>query len=324
MKKPLISIIIPTYNRAHLIGETLDSVIAQSYSNWECIVVDDGSSDKTADLLENYCKIDNRIKYYQRPQNKVKGANACRNYGLELSKGYYINWFDSDDIMRPNFLEVKLNAFNSHPSKDFIVSRGLNLYEDGTTKALSIRNNKTKKLDHNNFVLFEVFWITHDFLVKKESLKNVRFDEELQSGQDYNFFVKVLSVNILDGFFVDKILFKRRWHKNSIQGQFNGGDDKYCSIGDDNYCLGLYILYKNTFRDTSQYLNEKARKHMFRRIASRAFELKLRKLNTPEINEVFVIYKKEKGWLKTLIFKLSLWLGYNFGKGFKLMDFSRN
>ncbi|WP_372938266.1 glycosyltransferase family 2 protein, partial [Seonamhaeicola sp.] len=90
MSQPLVSIIIPTYNRAHLIGETLDSVLAQTYTHWECIVVDDGSSDHTSQVVATYCKNDARFQYHQRPLDRPKGANACRNYGFELSKGEYI------------------------------------------------------------------------------------------------------------------------------------------------------------------------------------------------------------------------------------------
>ena len=100
MNNPLVSIIIPTYNRAHFIGETLESVIAQTYENWECIVVDDGSTDYTDELMEYYCKKDTRIQYHHRPDIKPRGANACRNYGFGVSKGEYINWFDSDDLTR--------------------------------------------------------------------------------------------------------------------------------------------------------------------------------------------------------------------------------
>ena len=76
-----VSIIIPTYNRAHLICETLDSVIAQTYTDWECIVVDDGSNDTTVEIIAEYCKKDNRFQYYQRPQNRLQGGNAARNFG---------------------------------------------------------------------------------------------------------------------------------------------------------------------------------------------------------------------------------------------------
>ena len=65
MQTPLVSIIIPTYNRVHLIGDTLDSVLSQTYTNWECIVVDDGSTDGTNELLVEYLKKDKRIQYHQ-------------------------------------------------------------------------------------------------------------------------------------------------------------------------------------------------------------------------------------------------------------------
>ena len=85
MSKPLVSIIIPTYNRASLIKETLHSVQSQTYKNWECIIVDDGSIEDTALAIQEFLR-DIRMKFYNRPANKQKGASSCRNYGLELAK----------------------------------------------------------------------------------------------------------------------------------------------------------------------------------------------------------------------------------------------
>ncbi|GAA3571914.1 glycosyltransferase family 2 protein [Snuella lapsa] len=313
---PLISIIIPTYNRAHLIGETLDSILVQTYMCWECLIIDDGSTDNTDVVISNYCKVDSRVKYYKRPQNRRKGANACRNYGLELSQGDFINWFDSDDVMFPNFIEEKVKSLLKNPLSDFVVTRGINFHENGETNDISVRNNATKKLDHNNFVLFEVFWVTPDFLVKKERIGLVRFDEEIKSGQEYNFFIKVLAASSLKGVFVDRVLFKRRLHKESIQGKFNGDDD--------TFCFDQYMLYKNTFLAVRDYLNEEAKAYMFRRIASRTFELKRRKLKTPKLLTILKLFKREKGWTKTLLFVVSLFFGYYFGKGFILMDKARS
>ena len=109
----MLSIIIPNYNRASLIGETLDSIIAQTYIHWECLVVDDGSSDTSEAVVRTYCEKDKRIQFYRRPSLKQKGANACRNYGLELSKGKYINWFDSDDIMNKDKLKLQVEALEN-------------------------------------------------------------------------------------------------------------------------------------------------------------------------------------------------------------------
>ena len=80
--KELVSIIIPTFNRANLISYTLDSVLNQDYTSWECLVVDDGSTDKTQEVVLGYIQKDSRIKLLHRPNDWIKGANSCRNYGL--------------------------------------------------------------------------------------------------------------------------------------------------------------------------------------------------------------------------------------------------
>ncbi|GAA4316331.1 hypothetical protein GCM10023115_25540 [Pontixanthobacter gangjinensis] len=107
---PVISIIIPAYNRCNFIGETLDSVINQSYSKWECLVIDDSSTDNTKELLDYYCLKDRRIKFFSRPGHLPKGSNSCRNYGIELSKGEYLQFLDSDDLLEKNKLKAQVET----------------------------------------------------------------------------------------------------------------------------------------------------------------------------------------------------------------------
>ena len=213
MKKGLVSIIIPTYNRSHLIGETLDSVIAQTYQHWECIVVDDGSRDYTKELLEFYCEKDDRIKYYQRPSNQPKGANACRNYGFEMSHGEFINWFDSDDLMFKNALEEKISGFDR--KVDFVIGNSLNFKIGNDYERPFPLNNLP--INAENFVGNKINWITNDVMMRRSSIK-IRFDEELSSGQEYNFFSRFLCYND-KGKYLHKDLTKRRIHDNSIQSQ---------------------------------------------------------------------------------------------------------
>jgi glycosyltransferase involved in cell wall biosynthesis len=96
------SIIVPTYNRANLIGDTLQSLIDQSYSNFELLIIDDGSTDNTEDLIKEWLIKDQRFKYYKK-QNGERGA--ARNYGIQHANGAYITFIDSDDIAYPNYLE---------------------------------------------------------------------------------------------------------------------------------------------------------------------------------------------------------------------------
>ena len=110
MNNPLVSIIIPTYNRAHLIGETLDSVLAQTYENWECIIVDDGSTDNTAEVINRYNQKDSRFQFYYRPIDKIKGASSCRNFGLSQSEGVFVIFLDSDDLLLEYCLQRRLEV----------------------------------------------------------------------------------------------------------------------------------------------------------------------------------------------------------------------
>ena len=106
-----ISIIIPTFNRASIIGITLDSILAQTYANWECIVVDDGSTDATEELLQKYM-LDDRFQFIK--NNRSKGAPGARNTGLLKATGEFIFFFDSDNSMEPNTLQVLADEIREH------------------------------------------------------------------------------------------------------------------------------------------------------------------------------------------------------------------
>src|SRR5699024_9435023 len=119
----VVSVIIPVFNRESLVGETLDSILTQSHAAWECILVDDGSTDASLEVLEAYQAKDKRIKIFQRPSNLPKGAPSCRNYGFDQATGDYIQYFDSDDIMLAEMLSEKVKYLIEHPEASFVVSK---------------------------------------------------------------------------------------------------------------------------------------------------------------------------------------------------------
>jgi glycosyltransferase involved in cell wall biosynthesis len=99
MHNPLVSIIITTFNKTLFAIETLKSVLNQTHQEWECIVVDDGSTINDFNILQEFINIDKRFTLNKRPKQANKGANACRNYGMLLRKDKYIQFFDSDNII---------------------------------------------------------------------------------------------------------------------------------------------------------------------------------------------------------------------------------
>jgi len=198
LNTPLVSIIIPTYNRAHLIGETLDSVLAQTYQNWECIVVDDGSTDYTDELLEFYCQKDSRIQYHHRPQDRKKGANACRNYGLELSKGEYVVFLDSDDIFIETTLQERIKFLNLKVNQN----PDLLLFHTGTFKyRLGDSNLLWNRMESGELVMVLIFRFlnsdmpchTTGILWKRKFIIKIGYwNENLNSWQDWEMHIKAL------------------------------------------------------------------------------------------------------------------------------------
>ena len=250
MDDPLISIIIPTYNRGSLIVETLDSIIKQTYKNWECIVVDDGSSDNTDQVLKEYCAKDSRIHYYHRPKDKLRGGNAARNYGFDLSKGEFINWFDSDDIMLPNKLEIQLEKL-SKSNLSFIVCQTL-VFEDSVNNILGLRKENIFSNDFfNDFITNEIKWLTQAPLIRRSFIikNNLSFDESLTQSQERDFFVNLLSC-VNDYLFDNTPLVLFRKHQESISHSVEYSRSKL----DSNFRVNFNILkkYKNKLSKKSE------------------------------------------------------------------------
>jgi glycosyltransferase involved in cell wall biosynthesis len=219
MSQPLVSIIIPTYNRAHLIQETLNSIQLQSYQNWECIIVDDGSTDASEEVITDFCKSDERFKYYKRPEDKPKGANTCRNLGFEYSKGDLINWFDSDDVMFETFLEKKVKMLQSYP-ETAVVSSGFVKYNPLTHITSKQYNTDLKDTPLNAYANNELSLNTPTFLYKRAILNGISFDENLSRAQDLDFTFRVISKPNVKMSHTNEVLFKVLIHDNSITGKF--------------------------------------------------------------------------------------------------------
>ncbi|MBU2950245.1 glycosyltransferase [Tamlana agarivorans] len=118
--KNFISIIIPSYNKAPFIAETLESLINQTYPNWEAVIVDDGSTDNSIDIINAFCNQDSRIKLYERVK-LPKGGSTCRNIGLKQAKGKYILFLDADDLLAQECLNQRLSLISQSPNNNFWV-----------------------------------------------------------------------------------------------------------------------------------------------------------------------------------------------------------
>lgn len=247
-EKPLVSIIIPAYNRANLIGETIESIIAQTYSNWECIVVDDGSTDNLKEVVEGYIKNEKRLKFYKRPSNFKPGGNGARNFGLEMSNGDYINWFDSDDIMMPKKLETQVNQMiNSELNYSVCQST---FFKNDKNNLKGVRHSLSKKNNLESYISGKIAWGTFVPIWKKEFLvkNNISFNENLKAGQEWNYHCKALICD--DKFLVtEESLVLIRVHDDNITNK-------------TKVCKKLYHYYLSR-KDINIILNEKYYERLF-------------------------------------------------------------
>lgn len=277
MSNPLVSIIIPTYNRAHLIGETLDSVLAQTYQNWECIIVDDGSIDNTVEVVNSYIKRDARFQYHQRLNSRPKGANACRNYGFELSKGEYINWFDSDDLMHHDKLRIQVESL-IEMDYNFSVCQTL-VFEQSINNLKGLRHERIFSTN----VLYDylqqiIVWMTPSALWKKSFLSKLEylFDEDLQAAQEWEFHCRILGF-CKDYYVINEPLVYIRQHEDSITYK---QADQQKRIW--NYFLARNKIYMNNKIVRNEYVDKYLQDYLLtitkRFLISKQFRLSLKAL----------------------------------------------
>ena len=191
MDSKLISIIVPSFNRADLIAETLNSVFSQTYQKWECIIVDDGSSDNTIDIINSFIQKDSRFSLIKR-NRFPKGAPTCRNIGLDISNGEFIIYLDSDDILAPYCLEQRFNKFSVHFDMDFLVFKSL-LFVDEPFSNGFYWNIDNEENDLARFIKLDALWQTSGPIYKKEFLLKMNgFKEDLLFWQDYDLHLRCL------------------------------------------------------------------------------------------------------------------------------------
>lgn len=211
---PLVSIIIPVYNREDLIGETLASVLAQTYQNWECIVVDDGSTDNTKSVVQKYVDTDPRFKLVDRPDYHKSGGNGARNYGFEISNGDLVLWFDSDDIMDKQKLAIQVRH-QIKSGADVAICQTLYFKEDGV-KFLK----KDGKIESQNFLIDFIIGkldiITNALIIARNfCIQNHLFwNEDLFKAQEWEFYVKLFDKDPIISF-QNRALHMNRQHDDS-------------------------------------------------------------------------------------------------------------
>lgn len=186
--KPTVSVILPTYNRAHLIDRAIRSVLNQTYQDFELIVVDDCSTDNTKEVVKSFK--DERITYIKHEKNK--GAAAARNTGIKAAKGEYIAFQDSDDDWFPEKLKKQMKVFEMAQSEVGIVYTGFWRIEGNKKTYIPSYRVSQKEGNIHKQLLKGNFVTTQSVVIRKKYFEKLgMFDENLPRLQDWELFIRV-------------------------------------------------------------------------------------------------------------------------------------
>tara|TARA_R110002020_G_scaffold172125_4_gene362342 strand:- start:6857 stop:7774 length:918 start_codon:yes stop_codon:yes gene_type:complete len=228
--KAKIHILLATYNRAHLIRETLTSIQNQTYTNFECLITDDNSTDGTKEVVIEFCENDTRFSYHKKPSIYSQGLSANRNFGMDLAEervAQFIQFFDDDDLMHPQKLELQIAAL----LKDKTLDMTLCMYRKFDF-AKMIEFNFEKANDGSCHIafknLFKAFYLNQANLNslgplwRASKILKYRFDEDLYYAEEREFYLRLFLFEEISYKPVEKVLFWYRKHEKAITSNLYG------------------------------------------------------------------------------------------------------
>lgn len=268
--KPLVSIIIPTFNYAGYIRETVESALAQTYKHVEVIVIDDGSTDDTREVISDLIE-SNRLKYFYQDN---RGLAAARNTGIRIAKGKYISFLDSDDLISPKKVEVQAESLEGRQEYGVAFSDFRYFADSDKTHLILPRVRYSGDPTLRMIICGEVMPI-HSALIRRDVLKETDwFDESLESCEDYDFWIR-LKVRNIKFLYIDEVLALYRLHSNQMSrhrirhyqvhlellNRYKQYDPEGARLSLAKYgrLIGNQFIYQNQMEEGRRYL----RKYLF-------------------------------------------------------------
>lgn len=230
--KPIVSVITATFNFAKYLPETIESVLQQTFQDWELIIVDDGSTDRTSEVVKTYLS-DKRIRYIFQSN---RGLSAARNVGLSISSGRYIQFLDADDLIHSKKLEMQSNYLESNIYVDVVFS-DYYLFKDETKETLINPPIQKRNEDIKMKMLRGNFIVVNSPLSRKKSIDKVGgFDENLTSTEDWDLWLRMLLSGMVFEKIDEKLAFVRLHPRRMTQNKFN-------------MYLGRYLVIKKNLKN---------------------------------------------------------------------------
>lgn len=224
----LVSIIIPVYNQEKYLAETLQSVIHQTYSNWECFLINDGSMDGSVAVINEYLAQDNRF-YFINSENK--GVSNARNLALKQVKGEYILFLDGDDLIHPEKVKLAISNFQEYNDLS-IVFDTTNYFQNTIENTLYPMKIDSKLLNFNDVLLYwneKIIIPIHSAIIKRSLFEGIEFNTDLTAQEDWLVWLRLFQKNpkVL---VLDAVLSYYRKHNTSRTQSFSLKEDHFKAL----------------------------------------------------------------------------------------------
>lgn len=189
---PKVSIILPTWNRRELLWESLATIQAQTYIDWECIVVDDGSDEEIYTAVVDFVANDDRFKLYRR-NHEPKGSNTCRNIGLRRAKGDFVMFFDSDDLLLPHCLTDRIDYIQRYPDYDAWVFSSA-LFRENVDNIITVAKVDYGRQEEYFGFLLQNLWTVNGGFIRNiwRNGNGIWFRESMPRWQEWDFYIRYM------------------------------------------------------------------------------------------------------------------------------------
>ena len=224
----LVSIIIPVYNQEKYLTETLQSVINQCYSNWECVIVNDGSIDNSVSIINEYLVRDTRFHFIN---SENKGVSHARNLALKLVKGDYIMFLDGDDVIHPEKLQQAISNFQKNIDLSIVFNTTI-YFQDNIENTLYLMEIDADLLNFSDLLLYwneKIILPIHSAIIKKTLFEGIEFNTDLTAQEDWLVWLRLFQKNpkVL---YLDVVLSYYRKHNTSRTQSFSLKDDHFKAL----------------------------------------------------------------------------------------------
>jgi len=296
MCNKLVSVIIPLFNSENYIGNTIMSVINQTYKNWELFVVDDFSSDLSRSIVRKFMELDDRIKLIESEVN-FGGPARPRNIGIHLSNGEYIAFLDSDDLWYPEKLQLCMRSF--HPDVDIIFH---DFVKYGDVNFFTNKNMKGRKLDTpvtKSLLLHDNVIINSSVIARKKLIEDVGYIDESKNmiaAEDYNLWLKI-SIITNNFLYIPKVLGEYLVGDGNISSKDMSICSKNATQGFEKYLNNDELLKYNAILDYMRgrylYINQEysmAKIYLRKTLKSGVIDLRIKSLFMLCMSNIYVFF----------------------------------